>query len=123
MIERARLFIEALPFLTDAMDLIARQYNHDDVFAEYMQGRCHLIMSDKPAVLSRIETNPRGKTCEIWLCGGELEDLLKNLLPQVERWGLMNGCQDVAYIGRNGWLKKMDEHGYRNGGASMWRAL
>ena len=123
MIDRARAFLAAYPFLTDAMDLIRRRYSHDDIFAEYMRGEATLFASDKSAVLVRIETNPRAKTAEIWLCGGDLDDLLENLLPQIETWAIRNGCQDVAYIGRNGWLKKMDERGYSNGGAFMWRAL
>jgi len=123
MIERARLFLEAYSNLTDAMDLIAHTHSHDDVFIEYMQGRAWLFTSPKSAVLMRIETNPQGKSAEIWLCGGDLDELLIDLLPTLEEWAVKNGCRHMAYIGRNGWLKKMDKHGYQNGGSSMWREL
>jgi|TARA_R110002073_G_scaffold187500_6_gene346194 hypothetical protein len=123
MIERARLFLKAYPHFKDAMDLIGHQHSHDDVFVEYMRGDAWLFSSENAAGLMRIEVNPQGKTAEIWLAGGDLNELLTVLLPKIEVWAAKKGCRNVAHAGRNGWLKKMDKHGYQNGGSSMWREI
>lgn len=123
IMQRARLFLEAYPYLEDSIALISEQYTPDDVFSYYMQGKCEMIRGEKSVMLLRIDESPRMRIAEIWLGGGDAEELLGPMRAKAEIWAARNGCKQVAFVGRHGWSRKKDDTGYESGGVFMWKEI
>lgn len=52
--------------------------------------------------------------CFICLLGGEgLDEWLPGLLDTLESWARERECRGMHFYGRKGWVRKLDEHGFK----------
>jgi hypothetical protein len=52
------------------------------------------------------------RVCDVWLAGGDLDELLHVGRPYVERWAKAAGCTQNHIIGRPGWARVLKPFGY-----------
>lgn len=56
-----------------------------------------------------INNYPRKKTCLVLYTAGKEMDNWTHLMRDIEVWAGQNGCQDLEFRGRRGWLRVMTE--------------
>ena len=55
---------------------------------------------------------PRSKGLNFWLAGGDMRELLNEMFPVLEAWGLEVGCTSFFVAGRPGWARAMKPMGF-----------
>lgn len=75
-------------------------------------GEAQLWAGQASAMVTLIEEEPRERRLLIWLAGGALEELVRRLRPDAERWAKQRGCRRVLVIGRPGWERALASEGY-----------
>lgn len=70
--------------------------------------------SDKSALIGFIEDYEAGaKVFRAMWAAGSLKDIANNIRPQVEEFARANGCTSILAQGRGGWVRVLQEHGFR----------
>lgn len=81
----------------------------------------HIVMTDpdtqfwpgkRSAAVSQILHNPRLTQLHFWLCGGELDEIVDEMFPVAEAWGVTQGCSRFSTAGRQGWRRVLKPLGY-----------
>jgi hypothetical protein len=49
---------------------------------------------------------------QLWLAGGDLGEIVNELVPRAEAWGREQGCDRVWIMGRDGWRRVLRASGY-----------
>lgn len=62
-------------------------------------------------MVSEFIVSPRRRALHVWIMGGSLE-AVDALIPQVEAFGRLHGCEIGGASGRKGWLRYLKKHGY-----------
>jgi hypothetical protein len=93
------------PWIAAALELDAGSHTIDDVRelcetsadVRFFPGRdCALVVE--------IYRFPRRTRCHLWLCAGDLTELVGELLPLAETWAADQGCTQVTTASpRKGW--------------------
>lgn len=87
-------------------------YTFRDVVDYLLSGRVHLWSDTKAAVVTCIHELPQGKSCTIWLAGGDLDQCL-DIETKIVEYAREQGCKVVEIHGRPGWSRVLKERGYR----------
>lgn len=63
--------------------------------------------------------------CYIWQLAGDFPKWGGPMLAEVEKWARAEGCTEIEFTGRRGWLGKLDWHVRKmnRDGVTMWKAL
>lgn len=103
---------------------LAYQDEHDLAYVqgEVAANRAQLWCGAQSALVTRIADYTKGRRVIVWLAGGEMNELVGEMLPAVERWGMENGCEKCVIIGREGWARKLRDR-YRLAHVVMERRL
>lgn len=65
------------------------------------------------ALVTEIETYPNRTMLNLIFCAGDdLEDWHEEMLDILEKYGRDNGCDGMELIGRYGWKKFLQKHGW-----------
>lgn len=90
------------------------QYTHalEDVEKMVADGDAQLWLGERSAAVTEVIEFPRAKVCHMWLCGGDLDEIVEIMLPKAEAWAKKNGCTHATTAGRLGWNRVMNKHGY-----------
>lgn len=75
------------------------------------RGDFHLFMHDEGCMVGEFITSPRHKVMHIFAAGGTL-NAMDDLLPTVEAFGRMHGCDIGGATGRKGWSRYLKKFGY-----------
>lgn len=75
-------------------------------------GAAQFWPGERSAMITRIESYPRGKVIEGVACGGDGDELVSALIPRAEAWAKAQGCGAAHIAGRLGWARKLKAHGY-----------
>lgn len=86
---------------------LSYQDEHDlsYVKGEVDSGRAQLWCGTKSALVTRIADYAKGRRVIVWLAGGDLGELVFEMLPAVESWGAENKCDKCVIVGRKGWAR------------------
>lgn len=93
-----------------------------DVLHEVAQGRAQLWPGERSAAVTLVLDLPQAKVCEVWLAGGDLEELLR-IERDVTAWAREQGCAEVVIDGRKGWGRVLADRGYREASTVFSRRL
>lgn len=93
---------------------LEHQQTHDlaDVEAMIDSGEAQLWLGDRSAAVTEIIVYPRLKVLHLWLCGGDLAEIVETMLPRAEKWAKAKGCSRLTTGGRKGWDRVMSKHGF-----------
>lgn len=115
-VERCRPWIEA------ALARGLGTHNFDDVAEAIKTGEMQLWAGPTGCIVTSIVTFPRCKTLQLFLGGGELQQLV-DLMDSVEAWGRLQGCDIAIIAGRAGWARVFRKRGWREAGTTLKQEL
>lgn len=75
------------------------------------------------AAITDISIYPSRKVLTIVHGGGDKAEMIGKLLPRIEEFAALQGCDLVAVTGRLGWLREGEKHGFRLGYVTMIKDL
>lgn len=90
--------------LNDSLTASAEGYTLVDVRDKIEEGRAQWHPFEECAVVTQILSRPHGRVCIIWLVAGTPEQLLV-VEDQMVAWAREQGCVEMRFVGRRGWLK------------------
>jgi hypothetical protein len=100
------------PWISAALEHAGRTHTLDDVRETIARGDGQLWAGADCALVTTIETSPTRKTLLLWLAGGDISELINEWRAEAESWGREMGCTMSMVIGRRGWVKALQPHGY-----------
>ena len=95
---------------------IARAIEHQDthtlgdVAKAIIEGHAQHWRGRKSEIVTEIRSYPLAKICRIWLAGGDMDELVNQMLPDVEAWAKANGCSRMEVVGRKGWKRVLKDY-------------
>jgi len=106
----------ALISAADVFDRILRQ--HMTLWAIYDYGT--LV----GAFVTQVESGSRGRALNVISLGGEnMEDWLAPLIESLVEYGRTNRCAYIFEMGRKGWLRVLERHGWVEGPRTMIKVI
>lgn len=103
------------PWLMKALARGGEPQTHDidDVLAEVLTGDAQFWPGLNAAFVTQVHDFPRYRALHSWIAGGDLGEIVEDMLPEIEAWGRGRGCTRFTVIGRKGWLRVLAKYGYR----------
>ncbi len=120
MIDRDRFEAEwarCSPWIEAALEHCHGTHLIEDVRDLVATSPVHALWAgQKSALVSQLIYHPRVIQLHLWLCGGNLRELL-DMLPTIEGYGLLNGATLFSTggrqkNGRSGWARILKSRGY-----------
>ena len=100
------------PWIEAALEYSGGTHNFDDVVSGLAEGKMQLWPAPKGCIVTEIVVYPRKKVLNVFLGGGELEQLM-DMHKDVIAWSKAQGCVAVTITGRYGWKKPLTKHGWK----------
>jgi hypothetical protein len=100
-----------------------------DVFDRVIQKRMKLwgiyeYGSLSGAMVTQMESGSRGRALNVVALGGEgMDHWLESLLERLTQYARENECRYIFEMGRRGWLRVLDKHGWVDGPATMIKVI
>ena len=110
------------PWITDALEYANGTHLFDDVAAMIVAGQLQLWPAPRGCLVTEIVTYPRKRIFNVFLAGGELDQLL-DMHEDMKRWAKAQGCTVATLHGRRGWTRTLAENGWRETLTTMERDL
>ena len=104
-LERCRPWIEA------ALEYCGGTHVFEDIAEGIIDGRMQLWPSPRGCIVTEIVVYPRKKVLNVFLGGGELDQLL-DMHDDVTAWAKHYKCEALTITGRFGWKKPLKAHGW-----------
>jgi hypothetical protein len=99
-------------YIEDALEYSGGTHTFDDIATGVMTTRFQLWPSESSAIVTEVIVYPQSKDLHFFLAGGNLDEL-KDMTPEIERWGRSVGCTRVTLAGRRGWERTfLKDQGY-----------
>jgi hypothetical protein len=105
-IDRCQFWIE------NALDRSARSHHFQDVKDMIMRGDAHLWSTENGCCITCFSTFPATKMLQLWLLGGDFEEVYADCSDKIEKWARENGCDQLFVNGRKGWERRLKDRGY-----------
>ena len=105
-IERCRPWIEA------ALEYSGDTHSFEDIVDGVKKGTMQLWPAKKGCIVTEIVVYPRKTYLNIFLAGGELEQIL-DMDSDVKAWCIAQGCDGAMMSGRIGWTKPLKPLGWK----------
>jgi hypothetical protein len=115
-IDRCQSWIEA------ALEYSGGTHSLSDVIEGITSGKMQLWPAPKGCIVTEIVVYPRKKMLNVFLGGGELDQLL-DMHKDVIAWSKAQGCEAVTITGRFGWKKPLKTHGWKPMHASFIKEI
>jgi len=115
-IDRCQSWIEA------ALEYSGGTHSLSDVIEGITSGKMQLWPAPKGCIVTEIVVYPRKKMLNVFLGGGELDQLL-DMHKDVIAWSKAQGCKAITITGRFGWKKPLKAHGWKPMHASFIKEI
>ena len=99
------------PALDASLNYAIRTHSVEDVKKAVEAGLMHFWPVDNSVVITEMSEYPQAKILNIFIGGGDADDLMK-VLDDLRVWGKTLGCSHVAFLGRQGWHKRLTARGW-----------
>lgn len=100
-------------YLAPAVEAGGDTHTKDDVWASIADDPKTLFWPGRTsAAVTEVLHFPRKAVMNLWLVGGDLDELLHTMLPAAERQARHWGLDEVWGMGRPGWSKALKPLGY-----------
>jgi hypothetical protein len=97
--------------LRDALRRAGSTHTVQDLIDLARAGKAQFWERGGTLVVTEVVEFPRRKVLRFWVAGGDLDDV-ERLMPQIEQWGREQGATMAEAIGRRGWARRSEAHGY-----------
>jgi hypothetical protein len=101
-----REFVRCMPWIQDALDRDIGTHDIDDVWAAIEHEAAQLWPYKNSAIVTTVESYPKGKALRWWLVGGDLDELLDAEI-EISKWAEEQGCDLIFAGGRRGWVRTL----------------
>ena len=105
-LQRCRPWIEA------ALGYSGNTHNFEDIVCGVKAGTMQLWPALHSCLVTEIVIYPRKKLLNIFLAGGELNELM-GMQADVEKWAIREGCDGGMISGRRGWERPLKKFGWK----------
>lgn len=110
------------PWIEAALEYSGGTHSLSDVIEGITSGKMQLWPSPKGCIVTEIVVYPRKKMLNVFLGGGELDQLL-DMHKDVIAWSKAQGCEAITITGRFGWKKPLKAHGWKPMHASFIKEI
>ena len=105
-LDRCRAWIEA------ALEYSGGTHNFEDIVEGLQNGVLQLWPTSGGCIVTEIVVYPRKRVLNVFLGGGELEQIL-DMHDDVITWAKTQNCSALTMSGRFGWKKPLKAHGWK----------
>jgi hypothetical protein len=105
-LERCKPWIEA------ALEYCNGTYLWEDVVGNIAEGKMQFWPAPRGCMVTEIVVYPRKKVLNIFLAGGELDQLV-DMYDDMNEWAKAQGCTGGTMTGRVGWKKVLEPMGWK----------
>jgi hypothetical protein len=100
---------------------LERDGTHDlaDVLAMVLSDEAQFWPGRESAVITEVLTLPKVKALHVWLAGGNMAELIDEMLPAMENFARLAGCDRFSVAGREGWERVLRKKGFE----PAWRVV
>lgn len=99
------------PMLEPAMTYSGGTHEWEDIVAGVVSTKMQLWANERGAAVTEIIAFPRKQVLNVFLAGGEMDQVLE-MLESAREWGKAQGCSAISMSGRRGWLRVLNRHGW-----------
>ena len=110
------------PWIEAALEYSGGTHSLSDVIHGITSGKMQLWPAPKGCIVTEIVVYPRKKMLNVFLGGGELDQLL-DMHKDVIAWSKAQGCEAITITGRFGWKKPLKAHGWKPMHASFIKEI
>ena len=121
-IARSLLEHPCLPQIEEALARGNGMHSMQDVLDSLLAGQTQLWTDTRALAITCVHTWPRGKSCALWLAGGDLEQILA-FEPDIIEFAKSQGCTVLEVYGRSGWAKMLRERGYGERSVNLQKSI
>jgi hypothetical protein len=100
------------PWIEDALKYCNGTHSYEDVVQSISKGMMQLWPAPRGCMVTEIVIYPRKKVLNIFLAGGELDQLL-DMNSDMNAWAKEQGCTGGSLTGRVGWKKVLEPMGWK----------
>lgn len=100
------------PWIEAALERSAKSHSFEDVLRVIMQNDAHLWATENGCCVTCITAYPLSKVLQIWLLGGDFDEVYNEHNAQVEQWAKSHDCDHILVNGRKGWARRLKDLGY-----------
>lgn len=115
-------FDRCWPWLESALRHGGNRHTRESVWAGLVCGRYQFWPFPRSAGVTHVDQYPSGSVLQLWLVGGELDDVLAHE-PEIAAWAQSVGCVALQLVGRRGWERVLKPLGYDPGSILLTRTL
>jgi hypothetical protein len=105
-IDRCRPWIEA------ALNRSIRSHRFEDVKQLILHGEAQIWSTENGCCVTTITVYPISKALQIWLLGGDFEEVYNAHNDAIESFAKAEGCDQLVVNGRRGWERRLKSRGY-----------
>lgn len=105
-----------------ASALVGSGWTAAQVIEGILSGDFHLFVHEEGCMVGEFIVSPRHKVMHIWAAGGSLK-AMTDLLPTVEAFGRLHGCDTGGATGRKGWARFLKRYGYEPADPAVTKEL
>lgn len=113
----------ARPLIEAALATSAQFETIADVERLIANGAYQAWLAERSAAVTEIVSYSRRKVLTVVHAGGDLNELIQTLEPQMCAFARAHGCDAVMGVGRKGWERATRDHGYRFAYVAMIKDL
>jgi hypothetical protein len=89
-----------------------------------LAGQAQIFCSGHAAMIAELKHYPGGaRVVHCLVAAGRMEEIVDDIRPRVEAWGIGNGCSRAMVESRSGWMKILRPHGYEPHQVSVIKSL
>lgn len=88
-----------------------------------LSNEAQLWSTENGCCVTILSTFPLRTIMQVWLLGGDFEEVFETHADNVERYARNNNCDVLFVTGRRGWVRRLEPHGYTEMGAVVARKL
>jgi hypothetical protein len=96
-----------------ALDHSARSHEFRDISDMIMKGSAQLWPTENGCCVTFISDYPVSKMLQLWLMGGDFEEVYNEHYSAIEQFAKDRGCDQIFVNGRKGWERRLKKLGYK----------
>jgi len=100
------------PYIEDALEYCNGTHQFEDIVQGIAESKMQFWPAPRGCMVTEIVVYPRKKVFNIFLAGGEL-DQLKDMHDAMNAWAKEQGCTGGSLTGRVGWKKVLEPMGWK----------
>ena len=110
--ELAAIIDYCRPWIEAALARSAESHYFEDVKQAILDNRAQIWPSQNGCIVTTVTEFPKSKMLQVWLCGGDFDEVFNKYNDMIEEWGRKQGCDQMFINGRKGWERRLKDVGY-----------